>query len=306
MAVKGLKIIICGGDRREIELYRCWKEGGIHVKTAGFEQPSAKMGRSARAGEADFASAEVIIAPLSGIRADGTVHAPFAPGRLSLTSCLAQANPHLTLLAGSAAKPLKDELAEKYKLVITGEDEELALLNAIPTAEGAIQKAMELSPVTLHGSTALVIGLGRCGQALARAVQGLGASVRVLVRRRESGASARLWGFTPYGIEEAAKALAGADFIFNTAPAPLLKMALLKEVKKKAVILDLASSPGGTDFDAAAALGLTALLLPSLPGQAAPLTAGRTLAKVYLRLIEEAQNIPGPHERKRRDVNPAR
>ena len=69
----------------------------------------------------------------------------------------------MILLAGSVAAPLKEELVQKTRLVITGDDEELALLNAIPTAEGAIQKAMELSMVTLHGSNALIFGLGRCG-----------------------------------------------------------------------------------------------------------------------------------------------
>lgn len=285
-----LKIILCGGDRREIELYRCWEEKGIKIKAAGFEQASAEIGRIAEADEADFAGAEVLIAPLSGVRGDGTVTAAYSAKRLSLTRCLVRSGPDLILLAGDVAEPLKDELDQKYRLVITGKDEELALLNAIPTAEGALQKAMELSTVTLHGSNVLVVGPGRCGSVLAGMLQGLGAAVRVLIRRRESGARAFACGFIPYGIEDAAKAVAGVDFIFNTAPAPILTADLLQHVRKGAVILDLASAPGGTDFDAASSLGLTALLLPSLPGRAAPLTSGRILARVYPRLIAEAQN----------------
>jgi len=34
--------------------------------------------------------------------------------------------------------------------------EELCLANAVPTAEGAIQTAMEQMPTTLHGGSALV------------------------------------------------------------------------------------------------------------------------------------------------------
>lgn len=305
MPGQDLNIILCGGDRREIELYRCWKEAGIEVKIAGFERASG-LESSSIPREEDFAGAGALIAPLSGIRADGSVNALFAAERFSLTSCLAKTGPGVILLAGAVAVPLKERLAEKCYLVITGEDEELALLNAIPTAEGAIQKAMEFSPVTLHGSIALVIGLGRCGTALTRALQGLGARVRVLVRRQESAALAFSAGFAPYDITSAAEALAGADFIFNTAPAPLLTAALLKQVKKEALILDLASAPGGTDFDAAAAFGLTALLLPGLPGQTAPRTAGRILARVYRRLIAEAQQNHSAIERKRRDVNPER
>ena len=198
----------------------------------------------------------------------------------------------------AAAPPLREGLAQKYRLIITGEDGELALLNAIPTAEGALQKAMELSPVTLHGSAALVVGLGRCGTALARALQGLGAVVRVLVRRRESAAQAYAAGYHPYSLAEAAAAVDGADFIFNTAPALLLNDALLKQVKKEALILDIASPPGGVDFAAAASCGLTALLLPSLPGQAAPKTAGLTLARIYRRFMAEAFKTADSPERR--------
>ncbi len=293
MPGQDLKIIVCGGDRREIELYRCWKESGVKVKMAGFEQASG-IESSDIAREKEFAGAGALIAPLSGIRADGTVKALFAAERPSLTACLAKTGPEVILLAGAVAPPLKEQLAEKCNLLITGKDEELALLNAIPTAEGAIQKAMELSPVTLHGSIALIIGLGRCGTAVARTLQGLGAHVRVLVRRRESAALAYSAGFRPYDIGSAAAALAESDFIFNTAPAPILKADLLKQVKKEALILDLASAPGGTDFDAAAALGLTAVLLPGLPGQAAPRTAGRILARVYRRLIDATQQNTDP------------
>jgi len=33
-----LVVIIIGGDCREVELYRCWKESGPVVKMLGFEE----------------------------------------------------------------------------------------------------------------------------------------------------------------------------------------------------------------------------------------------------------------------------
>lgn len=294
-------IILCGGDRREIELFRCWKEAGLNVKAAGFGQALPAIYEGGQAGAEDFARAGVLVVPLSGLKADGSVSAPFAGGKLFLIPLLEKAPRGALLLAGAVAPPLRDRLARKYRLVITGEIEELALLNAIPTAEGAIQKAMELSPLTIHGSIALVVGLGRCGTALARALQGLGASVRVLVRRRESAALAFSAGYRPYRPAELAAALAGADYIFNTAPAPLLTGVQLQKVKKEALILDLASAPGGVDFAAAASCGLTALPLPSLPGQAAPRTAGLNLARIYRRLMAEAPPKLDSPERKIED-----
>ncbi len=278
------KIILCGGDRREQELYHSWNKKGALIRAAGFEQ----IPEMAEAGESDFREAAVLITPPSGIREKGVIRAPFAGHRLTIDYCLQKAPPGVILLAGAVAAPLREYLARRTKLVVTGADEELALLNAVPTAEGAVQRAMELSPVTIHGSSILIFGLGRCGRALARALRGLGARVTAVVRRRESAAEAFSMGLASVNLAGAGEAAARSDFIFNTAPAPLLNADLLAQVNREAVILDLAAAPGGTDFSAAEALGLKAVLLPGLPGEVAPKTSGLILERVYRRLLKEA------------------
>jgi len=60
---------------------------------------------------------------------------------------------------------------------------------------------------------------------------------------------------------------------------------MLEKVARDAVIVDLASIPGGTDFEYAQMLGIKALLAPGLPGIVAPKTAGRILAQIYPQLI---------------------
>ena len=49
----------------------------------------------------------------------------------------------------------------------------------MPTAEGAIQLAMEELPITLHGARVLVIGYGRLGRVLADRLAGLGRELRL-------------------------------------------------------------------------------------------------------------------------------
>ena len=74
-----------------------------------------------------------------------------------------------TFIAGAIPKEVL-ELAKKYKVEIVDilEKEELAVLNAIPSAEGALQVAMEASDITLHGSKVLVLGHGRIAKILAK------------------------------------------------------------------------------------------------------------------------------------------
>ena len=76
-----------------------------------------------------------------------------------------------------------------------------------------------------------------------------------------------------------------AEFIFNTVPHMILDKYMLDQMSKEAVIIDIASSPGGTDFAYAESLRIKALLAPGLPGKVAPKTAGKILAQVYPQLI---------------------
>lgn len=280
-----INIIILGGDRRELELYRCWKKESHCVKLAGFEL--GPVGPADLAGPAERRAAAVIITPLSGIKAGGIVSALFAAEPPAVQPYIEEAGRKVLLLAGSLAPGACAWPQDKVDLVLTASDQELALLNAVPTAEGAVQKAMELSEITLHGSRVLVLGLGRCGTALARLLQGLGAAVRAVVRRRESAAFAQTIGVPAIFFTALPEVAGEADFIFNTVPAPVLDSRLLEQVNRACLILDLAAAPGGTDFKAAAALGLRAELLPGLPGLTAPRTAGRILARVYRRIILE-------------------
>ena len=76
--------------------------------------------------------------------------------------------------------------------------EELAVANAVPTSEGAIQIAMEELPITLHGARVLVIGFGRLGKVLSGQLKGLGALVSVAARSCTDLAWAQTCG---YGVE---------------------------------------------------------------------------------------------------------
>ena len=59
---------------------------------------------------------------------------------------------------------------------------EIAIENAVATAEGAIFHAIQISKYTLHQSNCLVIGFGKCGEILADRLYGLKADVTVSTR----------------------------------------------------------------------------------------------------------------------------
>ena len=157
----------------------------------------------------------------------------------------------------------------------------------MPTAEGAIQLAMEELPITLHGARVLVIGYGRLGRVLADRLAGLKARVSVAARRYADLAWAENCG---YGVEHTGQLegwLCGYDLVVNTVPVRVLREAELADLKPGCLVIDLASKPGGVDFDAAARLGVMAFWALSLPGKVAPVTAGKSIKTTIYNILTE-------------------
>jgi dipicolinate synthase subunit A len=149
---------------------------------------------------------------------------------------------------------------------------------------------MERTDITLHGANVLVLGYGRIGKSLARMLKGIGAKVTVEARKEEDLAWIYDNGYVGVHLDQLNNVLSTQHIIFNTIPHLVLTRERLMKVNRDAVIIDLASFPGGTDFAAARELGIKAYLELSLPGIVAPKTAGKIIYYVVNNLIEKAKN----------------
>ena len=146
---------------------------------------------------------------------------------------------------------------------------------------------MEELPVTIHGCRALVIGFGRLGKALAPRLRGLGAKAWTAARSPHQRALAESMGLEAESLRALPEWLCAFDLVVNTVPAPVLGAAELSALKEGAVVIDLASRPGGVDFAAAEKLGVKAIHALSLPGKEAPVTAGRYIRDTVYHMMEE-------------------
>jgi dipicolinate synthase subunit A len=225
----------------------------------------------------------------TGIDDNGCLYCPLAAGPLNLNmEWLDRIQPNIPVFVGLAKPKLAQIAAQKnLRLIETMKLDEVAILNSIPTAEGAVQMAMEMLPVTIHGCKALVLGFGRTGATLSRLLGAMGA--RTMVAARRPGYLARITelNLIPVPFYKLDEYLYDIEIIFNTVPVLVLTEEILRKVSPEAVIIDLASAPGGTDFRAAEVLGIKAVLAPGLPGKVAPRTAGMILAQVISRLLLE-------------------
>jgi dipicolinate synthase subunit A len=164
--------------------------------------------------------------------------------------------------------------------------EEMAAANAVPTAEGAIQLAMQELPVTIQGSDCLVIGWGRIGKVLSAKLAALGARVTVSARREQDVALLRALGYRADVTARFYRGLGGYDLIVNTVPAGVLGRRELEQIRHDCVVIDLASKPGGVDWDAASQLNRTVIWALSLPGKVAPVSAGRIIRDAILSYLD--------------------
>lgn len=177
---------------------------------------------------------------------------------------------------------------QKIDVISYIEKKEFKIANAVPTAEGAIKLYMDLSRQTVAESRMLVLGYGHCGKALSLRLKALGACVSVFARNYEDRIAGKTLGLDMRDYKEFSKLAKQKTCIFNTVPEQILKASILGSIPKTSLIIDLASLPGGTDFELCKELQITAVHALSLPGRYFPVTAGIILADTIVNMINEA------------------
>ena len=276
---------VAGGDSRQVWLIRSLLEDGHTVYTTGLEKaPLDKRARQVSFSElAELCS--VIIFPLP-VTTDGVhLNAPFSREPLLLGEETATLLKGKSVYGGMVNRLYRTgESWEKVSVFDYLRREELAVRNAIPTAEGAIQLAMEKYPGTLNGSKCLVTGFGRIGKVLSGMLRGLGAQVTVSARKPEDLAWIRLSGYEAVHTRHPGS---GYDMIFNTVPALVFTREVLSRLEPGTLLIDLASAPGGVDRESAEILGIPVLPALSLPGKVAPKAAGEIIKETIYHMMEE-------------------
>jgi dipicolinate synthase subunit A len=285
----GKKFTVVGGDLRSIKLAELIALEGNSVNIygfnkAGFEMKLVETENLAKA----IDDAEIVIGPIPCSNDNESINAPFFDGKISINDVFRTMNKNQLFIAGRLSDKIK-HMAQIYNVYSIDllEREEMAVLNAIPTAEGAIQIAMEEIPITLHNSNILILGFGRIGKILAKMLQGLGANVFVEARKYADIAWIRSYSYKPVLLNDLKSRLEQMDVIFNTIPHVILDQDMLARLGKETLIIDLASKPGGVDFEKARDLGVKAIWALSLPGKVAPLTAAEFIRDTVYNIMDE-------------------
>ncbi len=275
-----MKTAIIGGDKRMLYAAKAFSESGAKVVIAGFDRLQSLCDiRVTSVGDA-LRWADFSVLPVRPVH-EGFLNCPYSDTKV----------PVKEFSAINGSKPVFCGLADSLSGAVSGivydysAREEFAVRNAVLTAEGAIGLILRYYEDSLCGADVLVLGYGRIGKALARRLKGFGARVTVAARKVADRSWIESDGMT--AVDYSLKEINAFQIVFNTVPAVTLDREKIDRLRDDVFIIDLASAPGGVDFQRAQERRLTCIHALGLPGKSAPKAAGRIIKNTIIQMIKE-------------------
>ncbi len=287
-----MNFAIIGGDLRAVKLASILAEEGNIIYTYGLEKAEELKNNHNvimcdKLNKAIKDDVEVVIGPIPFSSNGEKINTPFSDNKISIRELMHSLNAKI-LIAGSIAPNVYDMANDEYiEIIDIMKREELAVLNTISTAEGAIEIAIANTNKILHGSNVLILGFGRIGKVLARKLAGLSAKVTCAARKDEDLAWIKAYGHMATNINLLGENLSQYDIILNTVPHLILNQELLNYVKEDCLLIDLASNPGGIDKRAAKNRQLKLIWALALPGKVAPITTAEFIKDTIYNILKE-------------------
>ncbi len=285
-----MRFAVLGGDRRSALLCQMLHRDGHRVQSFALE--GAELPEEIpRAGclQGCVYGADCVILPTPAERG-GLLNAPLSAETLRMKP-LMEALWKGQIVIGGQFSDESSRAAIRGALLLEDlmERPDFVTGNAALTAEGALELLISGSERSLWGGSALVLGFGRVGKLLALRLRALGAEVAVAARRSADRALAGALGCRALRFDRLEGEIGDFDFIVNTVPARVLSEAALCCVSPEALLLELASPPGGFDRSLAENIGLQALAAPGLPGKSAPYAAALLMRQAVYDIIREQE-----------------
>lgn len=287
------KIALLGGDLRQCYAAEFLSQYFDEVAIWGLGKRDYKI-RSIRQYETPqdaLAGCTHCILPVKVSRDSETLDCPLSQGAKAKLLCIFDIfSSKSTTLGGIVSNETINELISRgHRYINYFEREELQIKNALLTAEGAIAEGIMETPVSLLGAKVAVLGYGRIAKLLCEKLSLMGAIVTVFARKKSDRADAFCHGATAFSFENdfCRQISEGFDLIYNTVPTLVVNASTVACMNPNTVYIDLATAPGGIDFEAAKQHGIKAVQAWGLPGKVSPKSAGRIVAETIVQILTE-------------------
>jgi len=285
------QLALIGGDQRYVQAINHLADNNATLYIDGFIDANISHPNvhQLKTEQIPFEQLDGIVLPVTGMDDTGNIALHYPEEKTMLTENMMNKTPDSCVIYTGTANDYLRKFAEKCnrKLIVLFERDDMAIANSIPTAEATLQIAMEETDFTINGANVLITGFGRIGITIARLFHQMGANVTVAARKSADFARITEMRMEPVHMNQLRKAVRKCDITINTVPHLVLTQDIISSMTKDALIIDLASHPGGTDFEAAEGNGIKAILALGLPGKVAPKTAGDIIGQTIAQLVNE-------------------
>lgn len=275
-----MNISIIGGDLRIIRLAQIYAKEGKKVYTYGleryFENNSEANIIVCQNLQETIDKSDTIISGIPFSKDGINVNTPYSEEKIKLEELKDKLLGKIFIAGGIP----QNFYNEKIKNIDLLENEELTILNAIPTVEGTIKIAINEREETIHESNVLICGYGRIGKILCDEFSALGANIYCAARKEADLAWIREKRYIPLTYKEIIKYAYKIDLLINTVPTMVVDKEKLDYFNKNVLIIDVASNPGGIDKDYAKQIGIKVITALGIPGKEMPLTAAKYIKDV--------------------------
>lgn len=273
-----MNFAVLGGDERSVHVVTRLLRDGHEVRTYQMERAQPVQNTACPTPEAALSGAGCVVLPVPLSTTPGTLNAPYSGHAMPLAELWPMIPAGVPVFSG-AVKPAERAQAEEHGVVLTDllTMEELAVKNAALTAEGALAVLIQETDHCLMGESILIIGAGRIGKLLGLRLRALGAKVTVSARKDSDLAWCRALCLGAADTRELELVLPRFSCVVNTVPSPVLSGDRLERLPRGAMILELASKPGGVDLAAAEKYGIRVVNAGGLPGKTAPKSAAEAI-----------------------------
>lgn len=249
----------------------------FHINDSQFDINTLSEYRPEYNSKYNFAEYDFVFGPIPLTKDQVTLN----QSSITLTDLQNALQPHQHFFSCNIPIAFRQEL-DKKQIAYTDYNDDIAFQtkNSIATAEGAIAWAINNSVDNLFKSNVLILGYGCCGKQLAQQLSGFHTNLTITGRRPETKAQVYCDGFEYLDLTKPFTDISSYSYIFNTIPALILTKELLETGAPDCTIVDVASAPGGLDYDYVQKATINAHLYLGIPGKIAPKASADILYKI--------------------------